>query len=96
MSALSALFQELETRQRELDDLSLRLGQLKAAEADRVQNAYQRAVESLGDSTKAARWLLSKVRLLGGRRPMDVALLDNDGLELVCYVLTQIEYGGPA
>ncbi len=78
--------------------LTRRLAQhsrLTAAESDRtvrLAHVYAAAVETLGDGDKAAEWLKTPNRALGGGRPLDQ--LDTDpGVREVEDVLGRIAYG---
>lgn len=68
---------------------------LTAAESDlviRIAMTFARAIEVLGDRFKAARWLTSENRALGGIRP--IALLDTYvGTREVEKILGRIEHG---
>jgi putative toxin-antitoxin system antitoxin component (TIGR02293 family) len=68
---------------------------LTAAESDRtvrLARVYAAAQETLGDSEKAAEWLKTPNRALGGVRPLDQ--LDTDpGVREVEDVLGRIAYG---
>lgn len=78
--------------------LTRRLGQrsrLTFAESDRMvrlARVYAHAVEMIGDEQKAAEWLRTPNRALGGERPLDQ--LDTDiGARAVEDVLGRIAYG---
>ncbi len=78
--------------------LTRRLSQhsrLTAAESDRtvrLARVYANAVEMIGDEEKAAEWLRTPNRALGGERPLDQ--LDTDlGARAVEDVLGRIAYG---
>ena len=78
--------------------LTRRLGQgarLTPSESDRtarVARVYAHAVEMIGDEEKAARWLRTPNRALGGERPLDQ--LDTDvGAREVENILGRIAYG---
>lgn len=78
--------------------LTRRLSQhsrLTAAESDRtvrLARVYANAVEMIGDEEKAAEWLRTPNRALGGERPLD--RLDTDlGARAVEDVLGRIAYG---
>jgi putative toxin-antitoxin system antitoxin component (TIGR02293 family) len=68
---------------------------LTAAESDRavrLARVYTSAEETLGDGEKAAEWLKTPNRALGGARPLDQ--LDTDpGVREVEEVLGRIAYG---
>jgi putative toxin-antitoxin system antitoxin component (TIGR02293 family) len=68
---------------------------LTAAESDRavrLARVYTSAEETLGDGDKAAEWLKTPNRALGGARPLDQ--LDTDpGVREVEEVLGRIAYG---
>lgn len=81
-----------------LRTLSRRLSQhsrLTAAESDRTvrfARIYAQAAEMIGDEEKAAEWLRTPNRALGGERPLDQ--LDTDlGSRTVEDVLGRIAYG---
>lgn len=81
-----------------LRTLTRRLSQgsrLTAAESDRtvrLARVYAGAVEMIGDEEKAAEWLQTPNRALGGERPLD--LLDTDvGARTVEDILGRIAYG---
>ena len=81
-----------------LRTLTRRLSQgsrLTAAESDRtvrLARVYAGAVEMLGDEGKAAVWLQTPNRALGGERPLDQ--LDTDvGARTVEDILGRIAYG---
>lgn len=68
---------------------------LSAAESERLlrlTRAITAATETLGAAHKAAHWLQSPVRALGGETPL--SLLDTDiGLEQVLTILGRIDHG---
>jgi len=68
---------------------------LTAAESDRtvrLARVYAGAVEMIGDEEKAAEWLQTPNRALGGERPLDQ--LDTDmGARMVDDILGRIAYG---
>ncbi len=68
---------------------------LTAAESDRtvrLARVFANAVEMMGDENKAAEWLQSPNRALGGKRPLDQ--LDTDvGARAVEDILGRIAYG---
>ncbi|HXY78962.1 MAG TPA: antitoxin Xre/MbcA/ParS toxin-binding domain-containing protein [Candidatus Acidoferrales bacterium] len=68
---------------------------LTPAESDRtvrMARVYASAVETIGDQEKAAAWLDTPNRALGGDRPLD--LLDTDlGARMVEDILGRITYG---
>jgi putative toxin-antitoxin system antitoxin component (TIGR02293 family) len=72
-----------------------RRARLTAAESDRTvrfARVYADAVEVIGDEEKAAEWLRTPNRALGGEQPMDQ--LDTDlGARAVEDVLGRISYG---
>jgi putative toxin-antitoxin system antitoxin component (TIGR02293 family) len=81
-----------------LRTLTRRLGhgsRLTAAESDRavrLARVYANAVEMIGDEDKAAEWLRTPNRALGGERPLDQ--LDTDvGAREVEDILGRIAYG---
>ncbi len=81
-----------------LRTLTRRLSQgsrLTAAESDRtvrLARVYAGAVEMIGDEEKAAEWLQTPNRALGGKRPLDQ--LDTDvGARTVEDILGRIAYG---
>lgn len=81
-----------------LRTLTRRLSQrsrLTAAESDRMvrlARVYANAVEMLGDDERAAEWLRTPNRVLGGERPLDQ--LDTDiGAREVEDLLGRIAYG---
>jgi putative toxin-antitoxin system antitoxin component (TIGR02293 family) len=81
-----------------LRTLTRRLSQgsrLTAAESDRtvrLARVYAGAVEMIGDEEKAAEWLQTPNRALGGERPLD--RLDTDvGARTVEDILGRIAYG---
>jgi len=58
----------------------------------RLSVVFKYALVVFGDKEKAEKWLSTKIRVLGGKRPMD--LLDtDDGLQTVYDVLNKIEFG---
>ncbi len=60
-----------------------------------VQNldaVWQKAEQVFGDRAKAAAWLSTPSQLFGGKAPIDF-VKDQEGLERVIEVLTQIEHG---
>ena len=58
----------------------------------RLARIYVKAVELIGDEAKAAQWLLTPNRALGGKRPMDQLNTDL-GTRAVEDVLGRIAYG---
>jgi len=72
-----------------------RRSRLTAAESDRtvrLARVYANAVEMIGDENKAAEWLRTPNRALGGERPFDQ--LDTDvGARAVEDLLGRIAYG---
>ena len=68
---------------------------LTAAESDRtvrLARVYAGAIEMIGDEEKAAEWLQTPNRALGGQRPLDQ--LDTDvGARTVEDILGRIAYG---
>jgi putative toxin-antitoxin system antitoxin component (TIGR02293 family) len=72
-----------------------RRSRLTAAESDRtvrLARVYANAVEMIGDENKAAEWLRTPNRALGGERPFDQ--LDTDvGARVVEDLLGRIAYG---
>jgi putative toxin-antitoxin system antitoxin component (TIGR02293 family) len=81
--------------QRTLTRRLARHSKLTAAESDRtvrLARVYAAAQETLGDGDKAALWLKTPNRALGGARPLDQ--LDTDpGVREVEDVLGRIAYG---
>lgn len=61
--------------------------QSEAAQAERMSRARKRAAEALGSSREAIIWLDRANPELGGRRPADVVVESQDGLESVLRVL---------
>jgi uncharacterized protein (DUF2384 family) len=53
---------------------------------------WQKAEQVFGDRAKAAAWLSTLSQLLGGAAPIDF-VKEQEGLERVIEVLTQIEHG---
>lgn len=53
---------------------------------------WQKAEQVFGDRAKAAAWLSTLSQLFGGEAPIDF-VQDQEGLERVIEVLTQIEHG---
>jgi hypothetical protein len=76
-------------------DLVSHGSRLTAAESDRtvrLARVYAGAVEMIGDEEKAAEWLQTPNRALGGERPLDQ--LDTDvGSRTVEDILGRIAYG---
>ncbi len=52
----------------------------------------QKAEQVFGDKAKAAAWLSTPSQLFGGKAPIDF-VKDQEGLERVIEMLTQIEHG---
>jgi putative toxin-antitoxin system antitoxin component (TIGR02293 family) len=81
--------------QRTLTRRLARHGRLTAAESDRtvrLAQVFANAAETLGSEGKAAEWLKTPNRALGGERPLD--LLDtHPGVREVEDVLGRIAYG---
>jgi putative toxin-antitoxin system antitoxin component (TIGR02293 family) len=72
-----------------------RLGSAASDRLARVQRIHELATHVLGEKDKAARWLTSASRPLGGVRPLQ--LLDTDiGTQRVEQELHEIKYGMPA
>jgi putative toxin-antitoxin system antitoxin component (TIGR02293 family) len=106
VKALFLLAEQMNLRQTEISEkigipprtLTRRLAQharLTAAESDRtvrLAQVYSTAIETLGDSEKAAAWLKTPNRALRGGRPLDQ--LDTDpGVREVEDILGRIAYG---
>jgi len=73
---------------------SERLGAVASDRLARVRRILDLATHVLGESDKAARWLTSESRALGGEVPLQ--MLDTDiGTERVQQELRQIEFGMP-
>ena len=91
----SALSQKLGIPQRTLSRRLSQRSRLTAAESDRtvrLARVYANAVEMIGDEQKAAAWLQTPNRALGGERPLDQ--LDTDvGAREVEDILGRIAYG---
>lgn len=58
----------------------------------RIARITARATEAIGDSEKAARWVLAPNRALGGKVPLSVIMAEN-GLPEVEAILGRIEHG---
>jgi putative toxin-antitoxin system antitoxin component (TIGR02293 family) len=70
-------------------------GRLHTDESERllrIAGLYDRAVDVLGETTKARRWLLAPKRALGGVSPLDFADTE-PGAEEVFDLLGRIEHG---
>lgn len=104
--ALSSLAERLDLRQAEISaklgipqrTLTRRIAQharLTAAESDRtvrMAQVFANTVETLGSEEKAAHWIKTPNRALGGNRPLDQ--LDTDpGVREVEEILGRIAYG---
>jgi putative toxin-antitoxin system antitoxin component (TIGR02293 family) len=91
----AALSRKLGIPQRTLTRRLSRHSRLTAAESDRavrLARLYAAAVEMIGDEDKAAQWLRTPNRALGGELPIDQ--LDTDlGAKEVENVLGRIAYG---
>lgn len=91
----SALSQKLGIPQRTLSRRLSQRSRLTAAESDRtvrLARVYANAVEMIGNEQKAAAWLQTPNRALGGERPLDQ--LDTDvGAREVEDILGRIAYG---
>lgn len=91
----TVLSRKLGIPQRTLTRRLSRRSRLTAAESDRTvrfARVYAGAVEVIGDEEKAAEWLRTPNRALGGEQPMDQ--LDTDlGARAVEDVLGRISYG---
>ena len=73
---------------------SERLGAVASDRLARVRRILDLATHVLGESDKAARWLTSESRALGGEVPLH--MLDTDiGTQRVQQELRQIEFGMP-
>ena len=69
-----------------------RLTAAESARTVRLARVYANAVEMIGDDKKAAQWLRTPNRALGGERPVDQ--LDTDaGARQVEDILGRIAYG---
>jgi putative toxin-antitoxin system antitoxin component (TIGR02293 family) len=91
----ATLSQKLGIPQRTLTRRLSRHSRLTAAESDRavrLARVYAMAVEMIGDATKAAEWLRTPNRALGGSAPIDQ--LDTDlSTKEVENILGRIAYG---
>lgn len=91
----AALSQKLGIPQRTLTRRLSRHSRLTAAESDRIvrlARLYATAVEMIGNAAKAAAWLRTPNRALGGKIPIDQ--LDTDlGTREVENILGRIAYG---
>ncbi len=91
----SVLSRKLGIPQRTLTRRLSQRSRLSAAESDRtvrLARVYANAVEMIGDEEKAAEWLRTPNRALGGERPFDQ--LDTDiGAREVEDILGRIAYG---
>jgi len=91
----AALSQKLGIPQRTLSRRLSQRSRLTPAESDRtvrLARLYAQAVEMIGDEEKAARWLDTPNRALGGERPLDQ--VDTDlGARQVEDILGRIAYG---
>jgi putative toxin-antitoxin system antitoxin component (TIGR02293 family) len=91
----AALSQKLGIPQRTLTRRLSRHSRLTAAESDRtvrMARVYATAVEMIGNAAKAAAWLRTPNRALGGKIPIDQ--LDTDlGTREVENILGRIAYG---
>ena len=91
----AALSEKLGIPQRTLTRRLSRHSRLTAAESDRtvrLARVYTTAVEMIGNAGKAAEWLRTPNRALGGQVPIDQ--LDTDlGAREVANILGRIAYG---
>lgn len=86
------LLEELDRRGQEL----ARLRELVENFPDQIEleELFTEVVEALGDHDRAASWMLSSIRALGGQTPIDV--LAAGGEEEVRRVLSVVAFGGVA